>query len=137
VRLKPRAYPIDQPASDPRFTFGLALDVATVLAEHGYPELTSGLDIVALEQALFAFLYRPVSAHLGSQPAEPIGQAAVDAAKFSDDPLTRAAAQAYEDGDDYGHDRVDNGDASAEVPNGVEGGPVTGRATVPTNGGGE
>jgi hypothetical protein len=35
---------------------------------------------------------------------------------------------------EYGR-AVDNGDASAEVPNGVEGGPVTGRASVPTNGG--
>jgi hypothetical protein len=97
---KLRTYPLDAPADDPRFSFGLALDVAEVLAKHGYPELASGLDVVALEQALFGFLYRPVSASLGNQPAE------------------------------YGR-AVDNGDASAEVPTGVEGGPVTGRAAVP------
>lgn len=103
--LKPRTYPLDAPADDPRFTFGLALDVAAVLVEHGYPDLASGLDIVALEQALFAFLYRPVSAHLGSQPAE----------------YSRA---------------VDNGDASAEVPVGVDGhAEFTGRASVPNGGG--
>ncbi len=53
-----RQYPI-RPRSDddPRFTFGLALDVAKVLHEHGYPEITGGLDFVDLQQALFGFLY--------------------------------------------------------------------------------
>lgn len=46
--------------SDARFTFGLVLDVAEVLARHGYPPLSGdGLDHVDLGQALFRFLYRP------------------------------------------------------------------------------
>lgn len=52
-----RAYPIRPlPDEDPRFTFGLTLDVAKVLTEHGYPPVT-GLDMVDLRQALFGFLY--------------------------------------------------------------------------------
>lgn len=54
-----RQYPITPaPDEDPRFTLGLALDVANVLKAHGYPEITSGLDLVELQQALFRFLYR-------------------------------------------------------------------------------
>ena len=63
-----RQYPISPaPADDPRFTFGLAKDVADVLATHGYPEITSGLDFVDLQQALFRFLYGPPPA--GGDPA--------------------------------------------------------------------
>ncbi|MFD0074323.1 hypothetical protein ACFVIY_18000 [Streptomyces sp. NPDC127166] len=53
-----RAYPI-QPAleDDPRFNIGLTVDVIKVLEEHGYPPIKNGLDIVALQQALFRFLY--------------------------------------------------------------------------------
>lgn len=51
-------YPLDPPESDPRFTFGLVLDVAAVLTRHGYPPLGGGDDHVALQQALFGFLYR-------------------------------------------------------------------------------
>jgi hypothetical protein len=101
---KPRTYPLDAPADDPRFSFGLALDVAAVLTKHGYPELASGLDVVALEQALFGFLYRPVSASLGNTV-------------------------------EYGHDRIDHGDAATPVPATVDGHPeFTGRATVPDPG---
>lgn len=57
-----RAYPMPAPADDARFTRGLALDVAKVLDRHGYPPITSGADFVALQEALFAFLYAPASA---------------------------------------------------------------------------
>lgn len=54
-----RQYPISPaPDEDPRFTLGLALDIANVLKDHGYPEITNGLDFVELQQALFRFLYR-------------------------------------------------------------------------------
>ncbi|MDK1474933.1 hypothetical protein QNO07_16135 [Streptomyces sp. 549] len=55
---RPRAYPIRPlPDDDARFTFGLIRDVAEVLAAHGFPPVTSGLDHVDLQQALFRFLY--------------------------------------------------------------------------------
>jgi hypothetical protein len=46
----------DHYAEDPRFTFGLLIDVAEVLVVHGYPQLT-GTDLVDLGQALFRYLY--------------------------------------------------------------------------------
>lgn len=52
-----RAYPLPRPAEDPRFNLGLTADIARVIAEHGYPEITEGRDIVELQQALFGFLY--------------------------------------------------------------------------------
>lgn len=52
-----RTYPIPIPYDDARFSFGLTSDVAKVLAQHGYPPIVSG-DFVALQQALFGFLYR-------------------------------------------------------------------------------
>lgn len=58
-----RQYPITPaPDNDPRFTFGLAKDVADVLETHGYPKITAGLDFVDLQQALFRFLYAPPAA---------------------------------------------------------------------------
>ena len=55
-----RQYPITPaPDDDPRFTLGLALDVAAVLERHGYPKITAGLDFVDLQQALYRFLYVP------------------------------------------------------------------------------
>lgn len=56
-----RAYPIPAPVSDSRFTFGLTIDVARILAEHGFPPITAGGDLVALQQALFGFLYAPTA----------------------------------------------------------------------------
>jgi hypothetical protein len=53
-----RVYPVPRPDDDTRFTFGLTLDVADALARHGYP-IGSGGDFVALQQALFTFLYGP------------------------------------------------------------------------------
>lgn len=54
----PRLYPISpRPVEDPRFTLGLALDVAKVLHEHGYPKVIAGRDFLELQQALFGFLY--------------------------------------------------------------------------------
>lgn len=57
-----RRFPIPVRADDPRFTFGLLIDVARVLNEHGYPNLAegyddAGLDLVELHLALFGFLY--------------------------------------------------------------------------------
>lgn len=52
-----RQYPIPAPDDDGRFTFGLILEVADVLAAHGYPKVTSGDDFVELQQVLFRFLY--------------------------------------------------------------------------------
>lgn len=51
-----RVYPIPRADDDPRFTFGLTLDVADALGRHGYP-IAAGGDFVALQQALFVFLY--------------------------------------------------------------------------------
>lgn len=52
-----RTYPVASPdRDDPRFTFGLVLDVAEVLEAHGYPR-PDGLDMVDLQQALFRLLY--------------------------------------------------------------------------------
>lgn len=58
-------YPIPQPAGghDPRFTIGLAIDVATALQHWGYPPITSGRDITRLQQTLFGFLYQEKRAH--------------------------------------------------------------------------
>jgi hypothetical protein len=54
------AYPISRPDSgdDPRFTLGLALDVAAVLHAHGYPAVTTGTDLRHLQQALFTAIYQ-------------------------------------------------------------------------------
>jgi hypothetical protein len=61
------AYPIPRPVTgtdvgqDTRFTLGLTLDVADVLARHGYPPLTSGADLLRLQQALFSAIYQPAT----------------------------------------------------------------------------
>lgn len=51
------AYPLPRPVDDPRFTLGLVFDVAGVLSRAGYPDITSGADLVRLQQALFGFVY--------------------------------------------------------------------------------
>jgi hypothetical protein len=53
------AYPIPRPRSgdDARFTLGLTLDVAAVLARHGYPPVARGADLIHWQQALFAAIY--------------------------------------------------------------------------------
>jgi hypothetical protein len=58
------SYPIPRPrtGSDARFTLGLTLDVADVLARHGYPPLASGADLLRLQQALFTTIYQPAIA---------------------------------------------------------------------------
>ena len=53
-----RAFPLQPLPDDPRFTLGLALEVAEVLEKHGYPRFVNGGDLVGLQQALFRFLYR-------------------------------------------------------------------------------
>lgn len=52
-----RVYPLPRPDDDPRFSFGLAVAVADVLAAHGYPPVRAGGDLIELQQALFGFLY--------------------------------------------------------------------------------
>lgn len=52
-----RAYPLPAVDEDPRFTFGLSVDVAKVLEQHGYPPIATGRDLVELQQALYGFLY--------------------------------------------------------------------------------
>ena len=52
-----RAYPLPRTVDDPRFTFGLVLDVAEVLTRHGYPQPATGVDLVDLQQALYRYLY--------------------------------------------------------------------------------
>lgn len=53
------AYPVSRPDGiDDRFTVGLALDVAAVLARHGYPPLSTGSDLLRLQHALFALIYQ-------------------------------------------------------------------------------
>ncbi|MFF4746843.1 hypothetical protein [Streptomyces sp. NPDC001268] len=56
--MSERVYPIrPRPEDDSRFTLGLALDVAKVLKDHGYPPVDNGRDFMELQQALFQFLY--------------------------------------------------------------------------------
>jgi hypothetical protein len=59
LQPEPTVYPLPAVDDDPpRFTVGLVLDVARVLAEHGYPPVAAaGADLVELQQALFRFLY--------------------------------------------------------------------------------
>jgi hypothetical protein len=56
----PALYPIPRPrtGADPRFTLGLTLEVAEVLARHGYPPVATGADVIHWQQALFAAIYR-------------------------------------------------------------------------------
>lgn len=69
-------YPMPAPADDARFTFGLTSDVGKVLAEHGYPPIRTGADLIGLQQALFGFLYTlaptgPAASPLPSTLADP------------------------------------------------------------------
>lgn len=52
-------YPVAGPVGgeDARFTHGLALDVAAVLARHGYPPVGTGLDLLRVQRALFELIY--------------------------------------------------------------------------------
>jgi hypothetical protein len=47
----------ERPDDDPRFTFGLVLDVVDAFEDHGYPKVTDGGQLVTLQAALFGFLY--------------------------------------------------------------------------------
>ena len=55
------AYPLPRPVtgSDSRFSLGLTLDVAAVLTRHGYPPISTGADLLHLQQALFTAIYQP------------------------------------------------------------------------------
>jgi hypothetical protein len=61
--LPARVYPLSvaDGGVDPRFTFGLHLDVARVLEAHGYPPCTP-MDFVELSLVLLGFLYSPQGA---------------------------------------------------------------------------
>ncbi len=54
-----RNYPVPQPESgdDPRFSFGLLVDVAHRIEAAGFPPIDSGRDLVRLSQALYRFCY--------------------------------------------------------------------------------
>ena len=54
-----RTYPLPRPNADARFTFGLLIDIADQFTKHGYPRPVGAHDLVALQQALFGFLYAP------------------------------------------------------------------------------
>jgi hypothetical protein len=47
----------EQPERDPRFSLGLTLEVVAVLQRHGYPVEVTGDQLVALQAALFGYLY--------------------------------------------------------------------------------
>jgi len=74
-----RVYPIPDPPGDPgdpRFGMRLLLAFRDLLAEHGYPRATEGVDLLHLQAALFTMLYahpEPVDdvRHLQT-PATPI-----------------------------------------------------------------
>jgi hypothetical protein len=44
------------PAGDPRFTFGLVVDVSRVIEGHGYPEFNGG-QLIELQLHLFHLLH--------------------------------------------------------------------------------
>ncbi|MEY9969544.1 hypothetical protein ABIA33_007633 [Streptacidiphilus sp. MAP12-16] len=52
-------YPVAQPATgeDARFSLGLIFDVARRIEAAGYPQITSGRDLVRLMGALYGFCY--------------------------------------------------------------------------------
>jgi hypothetical protein len=62
------AYPLPRPTcdDDPRFTYGLVLDIADVLTTHGYPR-PADTDWADLMLALHRFLYQPPPAQKGDQ----------------------------------------------------------------------
>ncbi|MFI5931264.1 hypothetical protein [Actinoplanes sp. NPDC051494] len=62
------AYPLDRPSGDPRFTMGLLFNVIAVLTGAGYPPITSGPDLVRLQEALFGFLYTTPATVLNDHP---------------------------------------------------------------------
>lgn len=56
--MSERAYPIQPaPDDDTRFTAGLLHDVRNAITQHGYPPITGGPDLLALQTALYRFLY--------------------------------------------------------------------------------
>lgn len=67
-----RLYPCPRTEDDPRFTFGLVLDVFGMLAKHGYPSTKSGRDFVELQQALFRFLYAEPAERQGLHVGDPV-----------------------------------------------------------------
>ena len=94
-----RSYPIPAPASDRRFTFGLTIDVARVLADHGYPPITVGGDLVALQQALFGFLYQSTPTDPGARSDDGYAEGYADGwyRRPDSEPETRHAAAEFAD----------------------------------------
>ncbi|AVT34831.1 hypothetical protein C6361_26750 [Plantactinospora sp. BC1] len=68
-----RRYPVSvsAPAKDTRFTFGLVMDVAEVLAAHGCPVRTAdeydgqGRDLLGLQMALYRLIHIPEAGPAG------------------------------------------------------------------------
>ena len=59
---EPRTYPLPRPVDDdPRFTYGLLLEVVQVIERHGYPSVCGARDLVELQLVLFRFLYAPLT----------------------------------------------------------------------------
>jgi hypothetical protein len=54
------SYPIGrpEPGGDDRSTVRLALDVAAVPAHHRYPPVSTGADLLRLQQTLFTLIYQ-------------------------------------------------------------------------------
>ncbi len=59
---QPSNYPLPRTDEDPRFNFGLMLDLEKVLVEHGYPSMESGDDHIRLRLAMFRLLYAEADA---------------------------------------------------------------------------
>ena len=67
------AYPLPRPThgDDPRFSLGLALDIAAVLTRHGYPAPSAGEDLIRLQQALFSLIYQQPDPRCSSTATPP------------------------------------------------------------------
>lgn len=91
--MSERAYPLPRPESgnDPRFTYGLSINVKRALEAAGYPPITAGSDIVELQLALFRFLYKPLNAE---------ELAAVDSRLDEDQPAPPARGHGQDNPDD-------------------------------------
>jgi len=74
-----RVYPMSAPSDDRRFTLGLVFAVVQVLIDAGYPPITAGGDLVALQQALYGFLYLPKPSRTVGESRDGIAATALSA----------------------------------------------------------
>jgi hypothetical protein len=96
VSVPSRNYPLARPESDPRFNFGLLLEVARAVQGQGYPEFT-GRDLVDLRQKLFEVLYAE-----GTSPGELAdGVAPVIAPARAQDHVPPAGSRRYPPTEDF------------------------------------